>query len=118
MRFLLGLIVGAAVAAAVLFGWNRSPAPGSDAAMAARMHAFVEALSSKPRNADPASQWSPLASGEVRCATCHEDGDAMQAAILRMVHWASPDRPAAARGNLGRRLPGRVSAVSAQCQPA
>ncbi|MHC4940666.1 MAG: hypothetical protein ACYTHK_17125 [Planctomycetota bacterium] len=80
-RFVAGLFLGAALAAAALYarrwvGWT--PA---ERAMAPRMHAFVEALSQRPRNADPAVHWSPLAREPVHCSVCHDNGDRMQAGI-------------------------------------
>lgn len=54
--------------------------------MAARMHAFSQALTKPPQNSDPAPGWQPLLKdarpGERMCALCHGDsGTRMEHAL-------------------------------------
>jgi len=88
-RFLFGLLVGAACAAGVLAALRGDREAGwsvEDRSMAARMHAFSQALVKPPENSDPAPGWKPLlhdgSPDELLCSVCHgESGVAMQQAI-------------------------------------
>lgn len=80
-RFLAGLILGACLTAVALYAQRWAKWSEAERSMVPRMHAFVSALSERPQNAEPATQWSPLVTEPVNCSTCHENGARMEADI-------------------------------------